>query len=68
MAGEDDGLMNKWYLPETDKTGWKSIHAPKAWEGDLKDDDGIVWFRRDFILPPELDGKSGKFTPGTGQI
>lgn len=66
MAGKDDGLVNKWYLPETDNTGWKTIHAPNAWEGELKDD-GIVWFRRDFTLPPELEGKPGTLHLGIGK-
>jgi len=67
MAGKDEGKVNKWFLPETDNTGWKSIYAPYAWEGELKNNDGIVWFRRDITLPSHEEGKLGKLRLGLGK-
>jgi len=67
MSGKDIGSTEKWYLPGADTTGWKTIYAPHAWDGELKDDDGMVWFRREIVLPESIDGKSGKLRLGTGK-
>ncbi|NCA76849.1 MAG: 9-O-acetylesterase [Alphaproteobacteria bacterium] len=51
------GLEERWYLPETDTTGWKQIEVPGWWENQgLADFDGVVWFRRQFDLPPTFTG------------
>lgn len=65
-VNKDDGMINKWFLPIADKTGWKTMYAPKAWDGELKDDDGVVWFRKEITLPSELEGKPGKLHIGIG--
>ena len=67
MSGKDIGTTDKWYLPEIDKTGWKTIYAPDFWKGELKDNDGKVWFRREITLPAGMDGKSGKLCLGIGK-
>jgi sialate O-acetylesterase len=64
INNEDDGVINKWYLPDTDGTGWKNIYAPKAWDGELIDERGIVWFRRKITLPADVAGKAGKLHLG----
>lgn len=55
---DDPGLIEKWYLPETDISGWKTMNQPSHWEdNELKDYDGSVWFRRSFdSLPKDLLG------------
>ena len=48
------GVGEKWFLPETDTSDWKSIEvAGDTWEkdSDLKNFDGAVWFRTSFDLP-----------------
>jgi sialate O-acetylesterase len=66
MSPNDDGMLNKWYLADAEKTGWKTMYAPKAWDGELKGDAGIVWFKRDITLPSRLEGKSGRLHLGIG--
>ena len=66
MSPNDDGMINKWYLPDAEKSGWKPMYAPKPWDGELKDDAGIVWFKREFNLPAGLEGKSAKLHLGIG--
>jgi len=66
MSPNDDGMINKWFLPGAEKTGWKTMYAPKAWDGELKGDAGIVWFRRDINLPAGLEGKPGSLHLGIG--
>ena len=67
MSGKDDGMTNKWYLPDTDGTGWRTVYAPDAWKGELKNDDGVVWFRRVISLPNGAEGKPGKLCLGIGK-
>lgn len=46
------GFDERWYLPETDTTGWKPMEVPGWWEDQgLEGYDGVVWFRRQFNLP-----------------
>jgi sialate O-acetylesterase len=68
MSPNDIGMINKWYLPEAENTGWKTMGAPKEWDGELKDDAGIVWFRKDITLPSGLNGRSGRLHLGTGSL
>jgi sialate O-acetylesterase len=51
------GLTERWFLPETDTTGWKPMEVPCWWEEHgLTHFDGVVWFRRTFDLPPGFTG------------
>ena len=46
------GIEQKWYLPETDISDWKTMEIPSWWEDKgLADFDGAVWFRKSFDLP-----------------
>ncbi|MDR1055428.1 MAG: hypothetical protein LBL90_06310 [Prevotellaceae bacterium] len=48
------GMEEKWYLPETDFSDWKSIKFPNYWEDanvGLDNFDGAVWFKTSFDLP-----------------
>ncbi|MCW3116190.1 MAG: hypothetical protein JWM28_272 [Chitinophagaceae bacterium] len=58
----DKGLEEKWYEPSTSLSGWKTTKLPQAWEnGEIGNEDGIVWFRKEFELP---DGKSATLNLG----
>jgi sialate O-acetylesterase len=51
------GMEDKWYLPETDISGWKTTEVPCWWEDhDLADFDGAVWFRKSFDLSKDFKG------------
>lgn len=53
IAEIDKGYQQGWYLPDTDTTDWNEMELPQEWSGtELNDFDGIVWFRREFSLPP----------------
>jgi len=66
MSPNDDGMINKWFLPEAEKSGWKTMYAPKAWDGELQGDAGIVWFKREMTLPSGLEGKAARLHLGIG--
>ncbi|ACU02982.1 sialate O-acetylesterase [Pedobacter heparinus] len=49
------GMEEKWYLPETDISTWKTIEVPSWWEDqELPGFDGAVWFRKSFDLPKDF--------------
>ncbi len=57
---EDPGVVSKWYLPETDASGWRIMKLPQPWEGaGLPGLDGVVWFRKEFTVAA---GDAGKET------
>lgn len=62
-----EGLKEKWYLPSTDVSDWKTMEIPGWWEDKgLPGFDGAVWFRRSFDLPKEFSG--GSFSLALSQI
>ena len=56
-AAEEPGIQEGravWADPELDLSGWGTMSLPGLWESRGLDGlDGIVWFRREFFLPPE---------------
>ena len=63
----DPGLLQQWYLPGKDSSGWKPIQTPGYWEGKgLPDYDGSVWFNRSFDLPDNYDRLG--YSIGLGQV
>ena len=54
-----EGIEQKWYLPETDISHWKTMEIPNWWEDKgLEDFDGAVWFRTTFDLPKDFNGQT----------
>lgn len=56
-----EGMEQKWYLPETDTMTWKQVRLTDGyWEDsgveELKDFDGMVWYRTTFDLPADYKG------------
>lgn len=61
------GFDQKWYLPETNVSDWKTMEIPSWWEDKgLKDFDGAVWFRKSFDLPDNF--KADSFPLALNQI
>jgi sialate O-acetylesterase len=51
ISGADPGILEKWYLPESDVSSWSHMRLPQLWEGaGLPSVDGVVWFRKEFIM------------------
>jgi len=61
------GIDQKWYLPETDVSDWKTMEVPNWWEDNgYKDFDGAMWFRKNFDLP--VNFKADTFNLQLNQI
>jgi sialate O-acetylesterase len=61
------GFDEKWYLPETDISDWKTTEVPGWWEEkDDTDFDGAMWYRKNFDLPKDF--KSDTFLLQLNQI
>lgn len=55
----DPGLNEKWYFQSADNSSWKTMAVPQYWSNDeLRDADGIVWFKYMLDLPKDVAGKS----------
>lgn len=51
------GIEQKWYLPDTDISDWKTMEIPGWWEDKgMPDFDGAVWFRKSFDLSENFKG------------
>lgn len=52
---KDRGVPEKWFSPEKDFSSWKTMELPGSFErSELGIVDGIVWFSREFEIPPTL--------------
>lgn len=59
MISADKGLNEsvKWYEPDYVPKGWRNINIPGYWEDQgIRDLDGVVWYRREFDVPPAMAG------------
>ncbi len=55
----DKGTGEHWELPQYDDASWAQIDVPGDWDADdLRDHDGVVWFRREIELPDAWDGEA----------
>lgn len=57
IRDNDGGLLpngQHWGNSEIpDAAGWKTMKVPSFWENEgLKDVDGVVWFRKEIMIPP----------------
>jgi sialate O-acetylesterase len=63
----DRGLngVKPWYDTSYVPTGWHSINIPGYWEDQgIKDLDGVVWYRRDIMVPASMTGMPAKLFMG----
>ncbi len=66
QQNNDIGLRQKWYAQNTSQKDWKNYPAPKMWDGELQNIDGVVWFRKEVVLPESAAGRTA--TLHLGQI
>ena len=60
---DDKGMTGpvKWYDVSYNPKEWHTINIPGYWEDQgIKDLDGVVWYRREFDIPPSMTGTPGK--------
>lgn len=60
----DKGLKEKWYGPKVNISRWEKMPVPQAWDKELKNDDGVVWFRTEVTLPENVKGEEGAIQLG----
>ncbi|WP_443936784.1 sialate O-acetylesterase [Pedobacter sp. MW01-1-1] len=59
----DNGLATspKWFDTNYQPKGWRRINIPGYWEDQgLKDLNGVVWYRREIVIPKSMVGKSSQ--------
>jgi len=59
LEERDPGGAGAWARAQLDDTAWGRTGLPGPWDTaqGLADFDGVVWYRREFMLPPELTGR-----------
>jgi sialate O-acetylesterase len=63
----DTGLKEKWFAPDLDYSGWKSVHVPGGFaELGVPDAPAVVWFRREITVPDPVP--AGRATINLGEI
>ena len=66
-VSNDAGLTAavKWFDPNYQPVGWKSINIPGYWEDQgIKDLNGTVWYRREFNIPASFTDREAKIFLG----
>ena len=62
---EDKGIINKWYEENYIPKNWHPINVPGYWEDQgIKDLDGVVWYRKEFNVPPSMSNHAAKLFLG----
>ncbi len=57
----DKGVTEKWFDPNYIPKEWHRIAVPGYWEDQgVKDLDGSVWFRREFVVPSSMLNQPAK--------
>ncbi|KAA8483423.1 sialate O-acetylesterase [Arcticibacter tournemirensis] len=63
----DKGLSApvKWFDTAYVAKGWRNINIPGYWEDQgIRDLDGVVWYRKEVIVPASMTGKPGRLFMG----
>lgn len=53
ISDTDPGTKEKWYLPTTDLSEWKTTDVPGFWNKLDAIGEGVVWYRKEFSLTGE---------------
>ena len=54
-----------WYDPGLNTSDWRSITVPGYWSGtELKGINGVVWFRKEIVIPSEATGRQARLNLG----
>ena len=61
----DPALAERWYENPGDPSTWQMMSLPREWSlTPLAREDGHVWFRREFVLPENAEGKAAMLALG----
>lgn len=63
VVGTDRG-SGKWNTPDWKDTDWQTTTVPGLWRTQGLDIKGVVYYRRDFEVPPSMDGRHAKLHLG----
>ena len=65
LRTKDKGMTERWYAADRDISDLKTCELPSAWDGELANEDGIVWFYKDVVLPQSVSGLSALLSLGS---
>lgn len=63
---QDQGMVEKWYHPDTDTSTWESFDVPNSWaDTELEPIRGAVWYQKTFNLPEDFKDQETTLSLGT---
>ena len=65
LRTKDKGMTERWYAADRDISDLKTCELPSARDGELANEDGIVWFYKDVVLPQSVSGLSALLSLGS---
>ena len=63
IVGTDWGA-GKWNTPDWKDTDWQTTTVPGLWRTQGLETKGVVYYRRDFEIPPSMEGRHAKLHLG----
>ncbi len=60
----NDGLAKSWHRPATDDSKWKKMELPKSWQDSGHKFSGVLWFRRELMIPADWQGQDLELSLG----
>lgn len=65
VSSQDLGRKENWASPSYVPIGWKPFWLPGYWEDQgIQNLDGVVWFRKEVMIPDSLAGREAKLFLG----
>lgn len=64
LAKRDKGV-GQWNLKDWDDSDWQTTVVPGQWRENSIRARGVVWYRKDFVLPDAMVGRHAKLYMGT---
>ena len=68
LKQKDKGLADgqkPWFDTTYDASDWATMNVPGYWaDGELGNVNGVVWFRKEFVVPASMAGKPAKLLVG----
>lgn len=65
LSTKDKGVIDRWYAADCDMSNSKTCELPSVWDDELADEDGIVWYCKDIVLPQSVSELSALLSLGS---
>jgi sialate O-acetylesterase len=65
LLNQTDAGLKRWSVENLDDNDWQMMDVPGYWaDGPLGNKNGVVWFRKEIVVPKAMTGKPAKLLLG----